>query len=161
MSSSLKNIALGAGITAVVVGGAAYLLKMSRTQAQLEIINRANLHKIDLTGLYIRIDSVLKNPTAGSCKLKFPFVKLIYNGVVIGTSQVSNKDILLPAFGEAHIDGMFVHIPIIGLLSLGFKVFRALKNGEPIQMQVNTITTIDLGWKYLPYEVTQDVTLKK
>ena len=159
--SDLNKIALGAGITVVVIGGAAYLMKMNRTQAQLEVINQANLHKIDLTGLYIRIDSVLKNPTQGSFKIKFPFVKLIYNGAVVGTSQVIDKDINLPAFGEAHIDGMMIHIPIIGLLSLGFKVFSALKNGEPIQMQVNTITTIDLGWKLLPYEITQDVTLKK
>jgi hypothetical protein len=152
---------LGAGITIVVIGGAAYVMKLNRTQAQLEVINRANLHKIDFTGLYVRIDSVLKNPAQGSFKIKFPFVKLIYNGSVLGTSQVINKDIYLPAFGEAHIDGMMVHIPIIGLLSLGFKVFKALKNGEPIQMQVNTITTIDLGWKQMPYELTQDITLKK
>ena len=159
--SNLKNLAIGAGLTVVVIGGAAYIMKLNRTQMQLEVENKANLHKLDLTGLYIRIDSVLKNPTQGSFLIKFPFLKLIYNGVVIGSSQVVNKDIHLPAFGEAHIDGMFVHIPILGLLSLGYKVYSAFKNGEPIQMQVNTITTVDLGWKMLPYEITQNVVLKQ
>lgn len=158
---NLKNIAIGAGVTIAVVGGATYLLKMQRTSAELEVINRANLHKISLTGLYIRIDSLLKNPAAGSFNLKFPFVKLIYNDAVIGTSQVINKDIHLPAFGEAHVEGIMVHVPFIGLLSLGFKIFSALKKGEPIELQSKTISTIDLGWKHLPYEVTQNIVLKK
>ncbi|MFM2224264.1 MAG: hypothetical protein RJA07_466 [Bacteroidota bacterium] len=159
--SSLKNIAIGAGVTVVVLGGAAYLMKMQRTTAELEVINQANLHKINLTGLYIRIDSVLKNPAAGSFNLKFPFVKLIYNDAVIGTSQVIDKDIHLPAYGEAHVEGIMVHVPIVSLLSLGFKIFSALKKGEPIEMQAKTISTIDLGWKHLPYEVTQNIVLKK
>jgi hypothetical protein len=159
--SNLKKIAVGAGITIVAVGGAAYLLKMHRTSAQLEIINTANLHKIDLTGLYIRVDSIIKNPSDGSFKIKFPFVKLKYNDAIVGTSQVINKDISIAAFGEAHIDGIIVHIPFMGLLSLGAKIFTAIKNGTPVQMKVNTITTIDLGWKQLPYETTDDIVIKK
>lgn len=159
--SNLKNIAIGTGITIIALGGAAYVLKMHRTSAQLEIINTANLHKIDLTGLYIKVDSILKNPTDGSFKIKFPFVKLKYNDAIVGTSQVVNKDIGIAAFGEAHIEGIMIHIPFIGLLSIGAKIFSAIKNGTPVQMKVNTITTIDVGWKQLPYETTEEIMIKK
>ena len=159
--SDLKNIAIGAGISVAVVGGALYWMKMQRTNAELEVINQANLHKIDMTGLYIRLDSVLKNPAAGSFNLKFPFVKVMYNNAVIGTSEMINNDIHLPAYGEAHVENILIHVPIIELVSLGLKFINALKNGEPIAIQTKTISTIDLGWKYLPYESTQNIVLKK
>jgi hypothetical protein len=156
-----KNIAIGTGATVVVIGGASYLLKMSRTNAELEIVNRVILHKIDLTGLYIKINSTLKNPTKGSFNIKFPFVKLLYKDSTIGTSQSINKDIPLPAYGEAQINDILVNIPFLGLFSLGFKVFKALKDGQGVAMQLKTITTIDLGWRTLPYENVEDITIKK
>jgi hypothetical protein len=155
-----KKVALGTG-TVVLIGGAGYLMSLHRTGAELEIINNAKLHKIDVSGVYVRIDSILKNPTKGSFSIKFPFVKLLYQENTIGTSQVINKDIQLPAFGEAKIDNIMVHITFMGLLSTGFKIFKALKEGLGVAMQVKIITTIDLGWRHLPYESVSDITIKK
>lgn len=153
------KIIVGTGIGAGLVGLFAYVTRLKRTSAELESIASAKIHSLKLDGLTVRIDVQLKNPSNGSFKIKFPFVKLIYKDKTLGSSQVINKDIQIPAHGEARIEAIMVKIPITSLLSLGAGLYKLLKNGEPAPIFVKTITTIDLGWKKVPYEKMDDNTL--
>ena len=36
-----------------------------------------------------------------------------------------------------------------------------LTKGEAVKMNTQTLTSIDLGWKKIPYEKTEEITLKK
>ena len=94
-------------------------------------------------------------------KLKYPFVKIIYKDSTIGTSQSINKDITLPAYGEANINGIMIKVPIGGLFSAGVGIYKQLLNKEPIPVTIKTVSTIDLGWKKLPYESTEQKILNQ
>jgi hypothetical protein len=53
-----------------------------------------------------------------------------------------------------------VKVPFTSILSLGSGLYKLLVNKEPAKISVTTISTIDLGWKQVPYEKTDDITLK-
>ncbi len=158
--ANLKKILVGLGITGGIVAGVSYLMRLRRTSAELESETTVNVYKLDLTGLTLRVDSLLKNPTKTALKMKFPYVKLIYKDATLASSQVVDKDIEVPAFGEARIEKIMIQIPIMGLFSLGGDFLQSLKSGTPVKLQAKTITTIDLGWKKLPYEKTDEINLK-
>lgn len=155
-----KKILVGTGIGAGVVGIIAYVSRLKRTSVQLETVSSAKIHSLKMDGLTVRVDVKLKNPTDGTFKIKFPFVKVLYKEKTVGSSQVINKDIQIPAYGEAVIEGIMIKIPFTGLLSVGSGLYKLLVNKEPAPIFVKTISTIDLGWKTVPYESTDDITLK-
>lgn len=154
-----KKILLGTTIGAGITGVALYARKMMRTDAQLETVTTASIHSMDLSGLTVRIDVKLKNPTSGSLKLKFPFVKVAYKDVTIGTSNVIDKDITLPQFGEANIEAVMINIPVMKLLSLGSAIYNLLLSKTAFTLLITTISTLDLGWQKKPYEKKDTITL--
>lgn len=156
-----KKILIGTGIGAVVVGGIAYVRRLTRTANELIVVPTVKIHKLTLQGLILRVDVKLKNPTQGQVKFKFPFVKLMYKDAAIGSSQSIDKDILIPKYGEVFIDAIMIDIPLLGVFSLANDLLKAVESGEGVKMTVKTISTIDLGWKKLPYEDSQEITLKK
>ena len=154
------KIILGTGVGAGLVAAISYVSGLKRTSAQLESVASASIHSLKLDGLTIRIDVQLKNPTETALKIKYPFIKVLFKDKVIGTSKVINKDISIPKNGEAKISGIMITIPVTGLLSLGGGIFSLVTKKLPAPIFVKTITTIDLGWKKIPYEKTDDNTLK-
>jgi len=153
----LTKILIGTGV--VLTGG--YLFKMSRTSANLETEIKAIIHKFDLTGITIRVDAKIKNPTEGSLKIKYPFVKLSYKGETVGSSQVVNQDITIPKFGEANIEAIMIKIPLMGLLSAGLDLLTSLKSGAGVKIGITIITTIYTAISSFPYEYTQEQIVKK
>ena len=131
-----KKIAIGTGIGGAVVAATTWLFRLKRASVNMEVVPEIKLHKFDLTGLYIRIDLQLKNPTRTAFKIKYPFVKLSYKGTSVGSSQVVNQDITLPPFGEAQISAIMVRIPILNIFSSAGKLVSAIKNNEQIQMEL-------------------------
>lgn len=157
--ASLKKILIGTTIGAGVIGVITYLSGLSRVKAELESVATAMIHSLKLDGLTIRLDVKLKNPTDGSLKIKYPFVKLYHQGSLIGSSKVVNKDITLKPHGEAVINGIMFNVPATSLLSLGGGFFNLLKQKQPVKMTLYTISTIDLGWKKVPYKKIDPITL--
>lgn len=157
----LKKILIGTGIGAVVVGGITYIRRLGRTMNELVVIPTVSVHKLALQGITLRVDVKIKNPTRTEVKLKYPFVKLIYKDSAIGSSQAINKDITIPSYGEVMIDSIMIDVPLLGVFSLAGDLLKAIQVGTPVKMTVKTISTIDLGWKQLPYEDSQEITLKK
>ena len=155
--NKLTKILIGTGV--VLTGG--YLFKMSRTSANLETEIKAIIHKFDLTGITIRVDAKIKNPTEGSLKIKYPFVKLSYKGGTVGSSQVVNQDITIPKFGEANIEAIMIKIPLMGLLSAGLDLLTSLKSGAGVKIGITIITTIYTAISSFPYEYTQEQIVKK
>lgn len=155
--NKLTKILIGTGV--VLTGG--YLFKMSRTSANLETEIKAIIHKFDLTGITIRVDAKIKNPTEGSLKIKYPFVKLSYKGDTVGSSQVVNQDITIPKFGEANIEAIMIKIPLMGLLSAGLDLLTSLKSGAGVKIGITIITTIYTAISSFPYEYTQEQIVKK
>jgi len=159
--SLTRKVLTGTLIGAGLIAGYRYYLNMKKTQAELEVIPDARLHEVNWDGIIIRLDVLLKNPTKGSFAIKFPFVKLIYKGATVGSSEVVNKDIKIPAFGQAKIDKLLVTVPIISLFTVSSSILKAIQNNEQVQITAKMMTTIDLGWTKIPFEESHEVTLKK
>lgn len=159
---SLKGkVIAGTLIGASMYAGYSYYVKMKKTQAELEVVPDASINSVDLNGITIRLDLLLKNPTKGSFKMKFPFIKIKYKDTLIGSSQVVDKDITIPAFGQVKIDKILVSIPILSIFSLSSSILKTIQNKEEVKVTATLITTIDLGLMKLPFEESHEVTLKK
>ena len=158
---SLKKILVGSAIGGGIIAGAAYLFRLKRTSVELESFAKVNIFKIDLSGLVLQVDVQLKNPTRTKFKIKFPFVKLIYKDATVGTSQVVDKDITIPSYGEAVAEKIMITIPPRNIFSVSAGLLKSLLSGEEVKLNSKTITTIDLGIKKLPYEKIEEIILKK
>ncbi|MBI2968907.1 MAG: hypothetical protein HYY40_13990 [Bacteroidetes bacterium] len=157
----LRNILITIGVGTGAIAAWNYFSGLRKTSAELESVNHINIHKLDLKGLVIRVDVQLKNPTKTKLKIKFPFVKLIYKDVTVGSSQVVDRDIEIPAFSEAIAEKIMIEIPMRNIFSASAGMLKSLVNGESIKMNSKTTTTIDLGWKKIPYEKIEELILKK
>ncbi|MFB6453794.1 hypothetical protein ACE38W_00880 [Chitinophaga sp. Hz27] len=159
--ATLNKIIMGTAIGAGVVAVFSYFARIRRASVQLEVIPNANIHTLSLTGLTIRIDAVLKNPTAAAFSVKFPYVKITHKGTLLGSSQVINKDIRIPAYGQVVINEIMVEMPPLSFFSVAYDIIKTLNNKQSIVLTVQTLTTIDLGWSKIPYEDKKEITLKK
>lgn len=157
VSKILTGTLLGAGVIAAV----SYVKKLKKTQAELEVIPTANIHEITWNTIVVRVDVLLKNPTKGTFSIKFPFVKIISNGTTLGSSQAVNKDIKIPAYGEVTIDKILVTIPVTSFFSVASDVLKNIQNKKPVKMTLKVMSTVNLGWTELPYETSDEITLKK
>ena len=142
-----------------LIGTAVYVMRLNKMSMELENIPRIMLHKVDSTGVTIRIDIQLKNPTRVGFKIKFPFVKLIYQNETVGSSQAVDKEITIPPYGEAVISAVMIRIPLLSIFSKSGSLIRAVLNKQPVKVDVKTITTVDLGWRKVPYSKTDPLTL--
>ena len=156
----LKKILIGTGITAAVAGVVTYVRRLNKMSNELVVVPTVKVHKIAIDGITLRVDARMKNPTRTKLKIKFPFVKLIYKDSVVGSSQSVDKDIEIPAFGEAQVDAMMVQIPFLGLFSIAGDLIKSLQDGSAVKVGVKTMSLINLGWKKLPYEDYQEYNLK-
>ena len=160
MSIATKILA-GTVIGAGAIAGWTYVKNLKRAKAELEVTPKATLQQLSWDGLTIKIDVLLKNPTKGSFSIKFPFVKLLYKETVIGSSEAFDKEIKIPAFGQAMIDKVLVQIPMTNVFSTVFTLVKTLIGGDSATLAIRTLTTINLGIIKLPYENKQEVQLKK
>jgi hypothetical protein len=116
--SSLMKILAGTALGAGVIATVSYIKNLQKAKAELEVIPSASLYQLSWNTLTIRVDVLLKNPTKGAFSIKFPFVKLIYNGNTLGSSQAINKDISIPSFGEAKIENILIQMPVASVFSI-------------------------------------------
>lgn len=154
--NNLTKILIGTGV--VLTGG--YLFRMNRTSANLEVEVNSQLLSLKISGLTVRINAKIKNPTDGTLKIKYPFLKLIYKGETLGSSQAIDKDITIPKFGEVNIEGVIINIPLTGIFSIAMDLLKSLKTSEGVKVSVKVITTIYTTFSTLPYEMEIEQTLK-
>lgn len=80
---------------------------------------------------------------------------------MIGSSEAIDREIKVPAYGQAMIDKILVQIPMTNVFSIAFTLIKALISGGSETITIRTLTTINLGIIKLPYENKQEVTVKK
>jgi hypothetical protein len=49
----------------------------------------------------------------------------------------------------------------MNIFSVSSAMLKAIQQKEPVILKVKVITEINLGWTRIPYENTQELTLKK
>ncbi|MBL7933151.1 MAG: hypothetical protein JNL60_14690 [Bacteroidia bacterium] len=158
-----KKILIGTGIVATI-GGIAwtinYLMGKKKVGDKLDTITTAMVHSVKLNGLTLRIDVILKNPTEGTLTIKQPYVKVLFENKVIGTSQLQDKVIEIAKYGAKPIDPIYLTIPATGLLTLGDGLFKVLLKKQPAKITTITTTSIKIGNSFVNYEKPDVITLK-
>jgi len=146
-----KKLVVGTVVGGVVVGGVLFLPKLIKLNAaapDLDVIPTAKIHKLDFTGVTIRIDVKLKNPTSAAFKMKYPYIRLTYKDYVIGTSQSIDKNIEMPPFGEANIDSIMFNIPLLSVIGMAGALLKAVQNNQAVEVDVAALTEIDPYWQF-------------
>jgi hypothetical protein len=135
------------GTTKLLVGslaafGAIMLVKASRAAANLESFVTARIHSFDLSGLTLMVGIVLKNPTNGSLRIKYPYVTVAVNGGTIGSSDLKNEDVQIPANSQAVIKGLVLHFPTLSLTTVLPALYQLMSGAIPsIDFSVTVKTT--------------------
>lgn len=150
-----KHILFGAGAVAALFG-ASYLLKLNRLSNELESVTKLSIHKVSLDGIDLRIDVALKNPSGGSVRVKHPFVKMIYGGVTVASSQIRDVNITIPKYSEVNLEPVMINIGFMSLATTVPGLFKEYRNTGKLSITVKTITTINDS---LPYTKTDSITL--
>jgi hypothetical protein len=154
-----KEVVTGTLVAGGVIGLFAFIWKLHRIQLNLEAIPTASIHKITLSGITIRLDVLLKNPTKGSFSAKFPFVKINYKNAVIGSSQVVNKDIAIPAYGQVMIEKIMIDIPLSSAFTVVSSLLKSLQSKEPVKITATIMSTVFAGPMNLPFNKDFNLTL--
>lgn len=160
---SAKKILITTGIVAGIGGlvwGASYLLGKKKVGDKLDTVTTVNVHSLNFKGLTLRIDVILKNPTEGTLKIKQPYVKILFENKVIGTSQVSDKVIEIVKYGAKAIEPIYLTIPATGLLTLGDGLLKILTKKQAAKITTVTMTSIYIAGKYREYSKQETTNLK-
>jgi hypothetical protein len=152
---STKYILLGAGAVAAWYG-ASYLLRLNRLSNELEAVTKVAIHKIGLSGVDLRIDVVLKNPSGGTVKVKHPFVKLIYGTNTVASSQMKDVNIPIPKFSEVNLPPVILNVGFLNLASTVPALLREYRETGKLNLIVKTVTTINDS---IPFSKTDTITL--
>lgn len=151
-----KWIWLGAGGLALAMG-IPYLINLNRLSVELETVTKVSIYKVKLDGVELKIDVILKNPTNGSITIKYPFVKMMSEGKVFATSEVNDQDINLKEFSQTVLPAIFIKLSWINLATTLPSLLKKLRNNEPVNIQVKTITTIN---GRIPYSKEDNIAIE-
>lgn len=140
----------------VGLAGSAYFLKLGRLSKELEVVTKGLIHKVTLTGLTLRIDVTLKNPSSGSINVKYPFVKLLYGENTLGSSEVKNKDFSIPQFGEVTLEPIYLTLGFLSMATSAAGLLKNYRSSGKITLTVRTVTTLNGN---VPFSKSEEITI--
>jgi LEA14-like dessication related protein len=157
--AKLKNILIGLTITTGLVGLGAWLFRLKKASVEIEVLSKISLHKVTLSGVTLRVDTKLQNPSSASLTLRFPFVRIYHSENLIGSSEAKNNTITVPANGEVTLEPIFIQSPMTSLLSFGAEFIQKLKAKSQLTLVVKTTTQLLLGKASIPFSTTENIKL--
>lgn len=153
-----KKVALGAGLVGVAAGGL-YVYNKYQAGEGLEIDFKPMVHT--LFPLAIRVEVFLKNTSKTGLKIKYPFVKLSYKGITLGSSENNDSDVPMPQFSTTALSpSIMIPVPVLGLFSVAQALIDDLKTGKPVNLDVNYKTYVQLATGLKLIEETKSIALK-
>jgi hypothetical protein len=152
-------------LAGTVAGGAAigfyaYYRSLRRLQKNMEVVIKAAVQSVKTEGITIKIDALIKNPTDGEIRMRFPHIRLKFNGETAGSSQVINRDIFFKAYSESKIENILIFIPAYGLAVAAVKAVKDVKEKKAVTITIETSSTIYAGPSKIPYTDSQDITIR-
>ncbi|MES2386499.1 MAG: hypothetical protein V4543_00750 [Bacteroidota bacterium] len=132
--SGRKWIAWVAG-GAIVIGGATYLTRLARQATQIDI---KTLPDFDKSKKQVLVNLTFTNPVSQSVKIKYPYLKLEYEGRTVATSQPKDEVITIPANGTATAQLRLDLDPVkIGISALATMI-SILTGGNKVKLTATT-----------------------
>ena len=151
--------------------GARWLWKLSQASGQVEAWTKVSIHHVGFSKNVLRVDVTIKNPSKVNVALTQPFVKLEYNGEIIGSSVLpetpeDSKAYVIKAGTQQELDPVMVEIPT-SLTTVGgiVKDLADLLTGKKSALEMKSITSaaVTAGGITTPYEKVEQhkITLNK
>lgn len=151
--TSTTKYALVGGVSVLALLGFRKAVRTATAGDGLRVgVDFVKLHQIGLTSTLLRASVRLKNPTAGTIKIKRPFVELLFQGSVVGSSTaVANNDTITVPPGETTFDlwprisYFSVAAPLVAVLRSLFAgaTSKPVRMGARITSRVNDLVPID------------------
>ncbi len=108
-----------AGISIFGLAKLFQLYKMNQTSDALIInINNTMIHSVDLTGITVKTNVTLVNPTKNSLNITQPFIEILSDNSPIINSNIQNKLYVIKPQSEITLDTITLKIGILTLLGL-------------------------------------------
>jgi|GEM_PF-1607903 len=152
----ISHVLLGAGAVAALYYGSSHLMKLKRLSTELESETKVTIQKVSISGIELKIDVKLKNPSGGSLKVKHPFVRMIYGGKTIASSQVKDVNMAIPKFSEVNLEPIRISLGFLSLATTVPGLMKDYRETGKLKLTVTTVTTINDS---LPYTKTDNITL--
>ena len=138
------------------IAGGAYLLNLKRLSSEMEVTVKVLIHKVTLTGIKLRVEVRMKNPTQGTVTVKYPFVKLMYGESMIGSSEVRDLDFDVPKFGERQLDPIYIDLGFFSLATTVPNLLKEYRTTGKLTLTVKAVTTINGN---IPYNKTEKIVI--
>ncbi len=143
-----KNILIGGGIAFGLYEGVRYLMNMSRLNSELETSTSASVWSVSLDGIRLRVDILLKNPSGGSLKVKYPFIKMIYKDTTFASSDVKDIDFELGAYSQKQLDPIYLDLGWASLAMKAPDMVKEYRKDGQTTITIKTVTTLNRGIAY-------------
>ncbi len=159
---SKKAIVIGtaAAITTGIFFFIGDLLSKKKVGDKLDTKIKVMVHSINLSGVILRIDVTLINPTEGTLTIRQPYIKVLFNNKEVGTTELKDQKVIILPFKPKPLDPIYLTIPVTGLLSLGGGLLSLLVQKKPAQITTKILTSIYIAGGFKSYEKTDVMNLK-
>lgn len=149
------GIAIGA-VALAVVG----ITRLGRAGANLSAEMSGRLHSVDLSKAVIALNVRLKNPTGTALQIQYPYLKLLYSGQLIASSDLKSQIIEIAPFAQTELNDLRIPVSYLKLSGLAANLIKGFKSKtEPITLNIEVMTVIHTGVSKIPFSTTQTITL--
>jgi|ERR1700757_1840027 len=147
-------------ILGAIAAGIYGLSKLSHASGQIVSQVKARVFSIDFSKIVIAIDATIKNPTNTSISIKYPFLKLLYKGGMLASSDLKNETITILPFSQVTITNIQIPLSYLYMAGLAGEVVKKLKDKTyKIDLTVETQTAVLFAGNTIPYSTSQDISI--
>lgn len=157
--SRLTNILLKSSIAASIIAGGTFVFRLFKASKDIELFSNIILHKLDLQNAYFNIQTDINNPTRSNFSIRTPFVKIGYNGQIIGSSTPSDELIEVKAFSQTKLDTIQIKFPLSESLTIATDLLSSKQNGKPVLLDIETSTYVKWGILNFPLKHNESINL--
>lgn len=154
------KIVTGAGIAGATAAGI-FGVRLYRLSRLLEITHRIKVSKLSLSAMTLTVDVVIKNPSAGSLTLRYPFLRVMLGDKELATSQVVDSDITLKPYSTTEINNITFTLSVVQELSLLSSLLTPLLTGQSVKIRAITQTGARFLFFHIPFSMEEDVMLNQ
>ena len=153
-----SKIIAGAGIAGAAAAGITGV-RLYRLSRLLQITYRLRVSSLSLKGVTLTIDVVMKNPTAGSLKLKYPFLTVMLGNTLLATSEMQNAWIDIKPYSVTEVNNITFNISTLQELGILASLLVPLTTGQPVTLRAITQTSVRFLFLHFPFTSEEDLVL--
>ena len=141
----------------ILVGGAAYgvnkLLGLRNLADKANILLRnTRIQSVDLSGIELRTDVIIQNPTNQEITISQPFVKLLKGDSLIGSSTPTTDNNKIKAMSESALHTVSLNISMLEAIKLIANITgKAIAAGKLLTNAKGIINSLGLKLEYSLY----------